>query len=182
MEPQQGKYVRDLKAWELLRLEDCELELLDEFAAKARVMYFDRALFAEELYEVFLDRLRDLMEKGVNETIEYWLKGLADGNDGQFPEFCLEFPYLQRNENVDALTLAYCVDNEDGTRTELNRMSLRTALQQLVDNECATEDLQLRAKVVVQELRDLADIIETSLVRARLLLGLERGPAAAQSS
>jgi len=54
----------------------------------------------------FLNRLRELAVTTVNETIEYWLKGLIDGNNGQFPEVSFEFPYLERNDNTEALTVS----------------------------------------------------------------------------
>ena len=41
MERHQGKYVRDLKAWELPRLDDLEDKVLDELADEARGIYFD---------------------------------------------------------------------------------------------------------------------------------------------
>jgi hypothetical protein len=71
----------------------------------------------------------------VNETIEYWLRGLADGNDGRFPELSVEFPYLERDEEVDALTVAYVIANEDGTRTELLRTTLGQVLERALGEE-----------------------------------------------
>lgn len=112
------QYVTALKEWELPRLNDLEDKLLDDLVAKAPARYLNRERLGEELYGWFLDRLRELVQPAVNETIEYWLKGLADGNDGDSPQLCIEFPFLQRLENVEALTVAYCVDNQDGTRTE----------------------------------------------------------------
>jgi hypothetical protein len=160
MQQQQGKYVRDLKAWELPRLDDLEEKVVEELAVKARAIYVDRDGFSEELYTLLLDRLRELAGTAVNEIIEYWLKGLVDGNDGQFPEFCVEFPYLERNENADALTVAYCVDNEDGTRTELNRTTLERALMRLLERETAPDQAKRRVKVVACELRALAEKLE----------------------
>jgi hypothetical protein len=113
-----------------------EIKLVDDLmAAKPRVTYFDREHLGEELHAQFLDRLRELAGTAVIETIDYWMKSLADGNDGEFPEFCFEFPYPQRCEDIDALTVAYCVDNEDGTRTELNRVTLERVLMQLLKND-----------------------------------------------
>jgi hypothetical protein len=160
MQPQQGKYVRDLKAWELPRLEDLEAKLVDELAVRARDVFGEREGFEAQLYTLFFDRLREMAGAAVNEIIEYWLKGLADGNDGQFPEFCVEFPYLERNENTDSLTLAYCVDNEDGTRTELNRVTLERALMRVVEETDAPAAEVARLKVVACELRALATRLE----------------------
>ena len=165
MQQSERKYVEDLRAWELLRLEELEEKLTEELAGKARALYFDRGLFGEELYREFLDRLRALAGAAVNETIEYWLKGLADGNDGQFPELSVEFPYLERNENADALTVAYCVANEDGTRTELIRTTLGNALERVVEDRDRPEDMEKRVKVVACELRALAARLERGLGR-----------------
>jgi hypothetical protein len=156
MQPQQGRYVRDLKAWELPRLEDLEAELVDKLAIRASDLFGDREGFEERLHTLFFDPLRAMAGVAVNEIIEYWLKGLADGNDGQFPEFCVEFPYLERNENTDSLTLAYCVDNEDGTRTELNRVTLERALMRVVEETVAPAGGASRLKVMACELRALA--------------------------
>lgn len=166
----QRTYVGDLRAWELLRLEDLEDSLANEVAGKARALYFDRSLFEEELYTVFLDRLRTLAGAAVNETIEYWLKGLADGHDGQFPELSVEFPYLERNENTDALTVAYCVANEDGTRTELIRATLESVLRRVVEDRDRPEDLDQRIKVVACELRSLATALEKNLKQSERVL------------
>ena len=159
MQADQGKYVGDLKTWELPRLDDLESKMVEELAIEARAIYGDRVRFGEELYRGLRDRLRELAATAVNEVIEYWLKGLADGNDGQFPELCVEFPYLEREENADALTLAYCVDNDDGTRTELNRTTLEAALTRLLENPRAALPME-RTKVVAAELRALAARLE----------------------
>ncbi len=134
MEERPSKYVRNLKAWSLPRVEDLEYQLVDDLAAKARALYFDRGLFAEEFYPVFVDRLREIAATISNTVIDYWAKGYADGNDGQCPELCVEFPYLQQNEEVDPLTVVYRVDNEDKTRTELNRVTLDAVLLQLLES------------------------------------------------
>ena len=156
MPPQQGKYVRDLKAWELPRLDDLEAKLVDELTARAPKVFGEREGVNEELYTLFFDRLREMAGAAVNEIIEYWLKGLADGNDGQFPEFCVEFPYLERNENTDSLTLAYCVDNEDGTRTELNRVTLERVLIRVTEERASNATSCSHLKVMACELRALA--------------------------
>lgn len=44
-----------------------------------------------------------------------------------------EFPYLQHDESVDALTMDYCVANQDGTRMRLLRTNMRTALTELLE-------------------------------------------------
>ena len=152
---QPGKYVQDLPAWDLPRVEDLQDRLLEELSAKARRLLVNHEAFDEEVLAVFLARLREMAAATVNETIEYWLKGLADGNDGQFPEFCVEVPYLERGENTDSLTLAYCVDNEDGSRTELNRVTLERILLRAAE-ETRADDAHSCLKVVACELRLLA--------------------------
>ena len=162
MQGAQGKHVSDLKAWELPRLDDLESAMVEELAIEARAIYGDRVRFGDELYRKLRDRLRELAETAVNEVIEYWAKGLADGNDGRFPELCVELAYLERDENTDPLTLAYCVDNEDGTRTELNRTTLEAALMRLADRPSGGLPLE-RTQVVAAELRSLAARLECAL-------------------
>ena len=147
------------------------MELLDELAAKVRRAYFDTDLFREEFYAVVMERLRELAGAAVNETIEYWLKSLADGCEGQFPEVSVEIPYVERRENVDALTITYCVANEDGTRTELNRATLERVLMRIVEDPAKREDMESRVKVVACELRALATQLETATGEA---VSLER--------
>jgi hypothetical protein len=65
-EQQQGKYVHSLKAWELLCLEELEDRVVEELAAKARSLYFDRGLFADP---TFLDCLPELAGGISNEVI-----------------------------------------------------------------------------------------------------------------
>jgi hypothetical protein len=91
-------YVKDLKGWELPRSEDLQDQLLEELIAKARIPYFDRDSLGDEFQHRLVDGLRELTQSMVNETIEYWLRGLADGHDGRFPELSVEFPYLERDE------------------------------------------------------------------------------------
>ena len=147
------------------------MELLDELAAKVRRAYFDTDLFREEFYAVVMERLRELAGAAVNETIEYWLKSLADGCEGQFPEVSVEIPYVERGENVDALTIRYCVANEDGTRTELNRATLERVLMRIIEDPAKRGDMESRVKVVACELRALATQLETATGEA---VSLER--------
>ncbi len=37
------------------------------------------------------------LKTAVNETIEYWLKGLGDGNDGRWPELTVELTSASRS-------------------------------------------------------------------------------------
>jgi hypothetical protein len=163
---QQGKYVRDLKQWELPRLEQVENQLIDQLASEARAVLVKSKASREEVYTLCVDRFRELAATAVNEVIEYWLKGLVDGNDGRFPQVCVEFPYLERDENTEALTVAYCVDNEDGTRTELNRATLEAAVMRVLEGSTPEQTMR-RAKVVACELRALAAKIESALAVRR---------------
>jgi hypothetical protein len=154
-------YINDLKGWELPRSEDLEDQLLDELIAKARIPYFDRDRLGDEFQHRLIDGLRELVQSMVNETLEYWLKGLADGWDGQFEEVAVEFPYLERDENVDPLTVTYVVANEDGTRTELLRTTLGQVLDRCFESENSTAaDRKPRARVIAAELRALAAKID----------------------
>lgn len=79
-------------------------------------------------------RLRELAECAVNETLEYWLKGLSDGDNGSWPELCVELPYLEHGEVTEPLSLTYCVDSAHDTRIELNRTTLGTVLSRFFAN------------------------------------------------
>ncbi len=153
-------YVTDLKGWELPRSEDLEDRLLNQLIARARIPYFDRDRLGDQFHGRLIAGLRELAQSMVNETIEYWLRGLANGHDGQFPELSVEFPYLEREENVDALTLAYVVDNEDGSRTELLRTTLSQVLERCREEEDSSADRKSRARAMAAELRALAGKID----------------------
>jgi hypothetical protein len=164
-----SRYVTDLGSWELPRTDAFEERLLDELITKTRAEVLRPEVLGEELYSVFLDRLREIAGVVVNETIEYWLKGLTDGRDGAYPELCVEFPYLQHNDRVDALTMDYCVDNQDGTRTRLHRTNLRTALTGFVErmHEGTGAERTLVKVVVAAELRALAQQLESATIERR---------------
>ncbi|WP_129646406.1 hypothetical protein [Peristeroidobacter agariperforans] len=123
-----SRYVTDLSGWELPRTQALEDQLLEELVTKTRGRAPTPEVLREELYGVFLSHLREIAGAAVDETIEYWLKGLAEGFNGTYPELCVEFSYLQHDECVDALTIDYCVDNQDGTRTRLHCTNVRTAM------------------------------------------------------
>lgn len=59
-----------------------------------------------------VDRLVD-----VNESRTWLRASLTEITVATF-ELCVELPYLERAEKVDALTIAYVVNNEEETRTE----------------------------------------------------------------
>jgi hypothetical protein len=151
-------YVEELQSWDLPRLEDLEREIIHEFSAQARVIFLNAQSGEGQLHALFLRRLRELAGKAVNEILEYWLRGLADGNGGEFPEFRFELPYIDRDEPVDALMLAYSVENEDGTRTELQRVPLERVLERVLDNVAPPDPERLQ--VVAQRLKALAQSLE----------------------
>lgn len=153
------RYVDDLHTWDLPRLEDLEDEVTREFAFQARVVFLNSAgSSGDSLHELFLGRLREMARTAVNETLEYWLRGLADGSNGKFPEMCLELPYLERGETGNPLTVAYCVDNEDGSRVELNRVPLGQVLGRIFDQITPPDPARLR--VFARALRELADTLQ----------------------
>ena len=123
------------------------------------MVFLDGERSGGQLHSLFLDRLREIAGTAVNEILEYWLKGLVDGCNGQFPELCVELPYLERREGTDPLTLVYCVDNEDGSRTELNRVTLTSVLERILDDVVSPAD-PARLKVVASEFRALARMLE----------------------
>src|ERR1700722_2787616 len=154
------KYISQLQEWELPRLDDRVYDLVNEIAANATVRYFDREVLGDKFYDLFLDRICELAQRGANEAIEYWLKGLADGNNGRFPAMCVEFPFVERREPIDPLSIAYCVDNEDGSRTELLRVPLAKVLERILEENEASADLLFRRRAVAASLRKLAKTLE----------------------
>lgn len=160
MNPKRRRYVLNLLEWELPRLDDLEYTLVEDLAAKARWKGLGSGSLKDAFSDVLHDRLRQLAECAVNETIEYWLKGLGDGNDGRWPELCVELPYLEHREVAEPLTLTYCVDNGDDTRTELNRTSLGAVMARFLDDGDPAAQPRGRARVVADELRQLAQKLE----------------------
>ena len=156
---QERKFVVDIKGWELPVLDALEENLVKEISRKRLAIYLDEETLGEQLYKLLFDRVRQLAATAVNETITYWLQGLADGN-GEYPELCAEFPYLRGDDTVAPLTVAYVVGSEDGSRTEIIRIDLSEALMQLMENETKSVQEGPRAKVVVAALRELADRFE----------------------
>lgn len=153
-------YVLNLPEWELPRLEDLECALVEALAAKARSMRITCESLEDAFYDILHDRLLSLVQCAVNETIEYWLKGLGDGNDGQWPELCVELPYLKSGERTEPLTFAYRVHNADGTRTELNRTTLDAVISRLLRDPDLPAEPAGRARVVAARLRKLAQRLE----------------------
>jgi len=96
MNTERRQYVLNLPDWELPRLDDLEYTLVEELAAKARWIGLGSGSLKDALYGLLHDRLRQLADSAVQECIEYWLKGLGDGNNGRWPELCVELPYLER--------------------------------------------------------------------------------------
>jgi hypothetical protein len=65
-----------------------------------------------------------------------------------------------RSGEVDALTLIYAVDNEDGTRAELVRTTLPAVIDKYLDQIPKSHRLKLRSRTLAAELRALAERIE----------------------
>jgi hypothetical protein len=160
MKSEERKSVIDLKEWELPLLETLEDDLVKELAGKKLVVYLDEDALGEQLQKQLFDRVRELAAVAVNETITYWLQGLAAGAD--VPELCIEFPYLQGDENAPPLTAAYSVSGEDESRTELHRIDLGAALLLHWGDEPRSLTQQRRAKVMGAALRELAGRIEAT--------------------
>ncbi len=90
----------------------------------------------------------------------YWLQGLGDGNNGRWPELCVELPYLSHRETTEPLMLAYRVANADGTRTELNRTTLDSVITRLLEDTDSPTRIAGRAKIVAFALRRIAERLE----------------------
>lgn len=153
-------YVLNLPEWELPRTDELEFALVEELSASARAKRIGSESLEDVFTELLHQRLLKLVESAVNETLEYWLKGLGDGNNGRWPELCVELPYLEHREITEPLTLIYCVDNADDTRTELNRTSLGAVMARFLDDPDLPARLRGRARVVADELRRLAAQLE----------------------
>lgn len=161
MNAEQRPFVLNLPGWELPRFEDQEWPVIEALAAKARATGARSESLKDGFYQVLHGRLTRLVESAVNETIEYWLQGLGDGNNGYCPELCVEFPYLEHSEVIEPLMLTYCVDNADDTRTELNRTTLEAVLAPFLESvDPPSQLLRGRAKVVAAKLRALAEQLE----------------------
>ena len=161
MNAEQRQFVLNLPDWELPHFEDQEWPVIDALDAEVRAAGTRSESLKDGFYEILHGRLMPLVESAVNETIEYWLHGLGDGNDGRWPELCVELPYLEHGEITEPLTLAYCVDNADDTRTELNRTTLEAVLARLLEETELPAQLPGRARVVAAKLRELAQKLET---------------------
>jgi hypothetical protein len=162
MTKKQPKYI-NLKDWELPALDELEENLVRDLARKKLAIYLDEETLGRELHTLIFDRVRKLAQTAVNEAITYWLQGLGDGNEAQFPELCVEFPYWElHDENVEPLTIAYNVDNQDGTRTQLNRIDLAKALMRVVCSEDRGASTAQRISVMAGELRNLANRLDSA--------------------
>ncbi len=150
----------NLPDWELPHLDDLEWTLVESLAAQVRLKGTGSESLEDALHELLHERLLQLVERAVNETIEYWLKGLGDGNDGRWPELCVEIPYLEHGDATEPLTLAYRVENADGTRTELNRTTLGAVLSRILEEPSPSAPQTDRVRALAAELRQLAQRLE----------------------
>src|SRR6185437_9543548 len=98
MNAERRSYVLNLPEWELPRLDDLEFALVEELAARTRAKRINSESLEDVFSKLLHNRLLTLVESAVNEVIEYWLKGLGDGNDGHWPELRVELPYLEHRE------------------------------------------------------------------------------------
>src|SRR6185312_7294504 len=64
------------------------IALVEGLAASARAKRIGSESLEDVFSELLHKRLLKLVESAVNETVEYWLKGLGDGNNGRWPELC----------------------------------------------------------------------------------------------
>ena len=157
---QQHPYVLNLPDWELPHLDDLEWTLVESLAARVRLQGAGSESLEDALHEQLHEQLLKVVERAVNETIEYWLKGLGDGNDGDWPELSIELPYLEHGDAAEPLTLVYRVENADGTRTELNRTTLGAVLSRILEEPSPAIRRTERARAMAAELRQLAQRLE----------------------
>lgn len=154
------RYVLNLPDWDLPRLDDLEWKVVEQLVASVRIRRLGTHSLEDIFHDILHDSLLELAETAVNETIEYWLKGLGDGNNGRLPEFCIELPYIEQGEDTESLTLTYCVDNGNGTRTELNRTTLDAVMSRFFDGDHEPTQLPSRARMVAFALHQLAGKLE----------------------
>jgi hypothetical protein len=152
----------NLPEWDLPRLESLEWKLVERLAESARVRRLRAESLEDVFYEVIHDSLTELVERAVNETLEYWLQGLGDGNNGRWPELCVQLPYLEQGEDTQPLALAYSVDNGGGARIELNRTTLDAVVSRFLDD--AGAQLPNRVRMVALALRQLAEKLDRRVV------------------
>lgn len=74
--------------------------------------------------------------------------------------FASSFHISRHREITEPLTLTYCVDNGDDTRTELNRTHLGAVMARFSDDPDPPARLRGRERVVAGELRQLAQKLE----------------------
>src|ERR1700722_12271984 len=145
MRIKQHKPITDLIDWELPQLDAIEDQLIEELANRKIVVSLS-AVFGERVHDLIFGRVRELAETAINETILYWCMGLANGSDGDcdYPEMCVEFPFLLSTENLEPLTITYNVASQDETRTELNRIDLNKALMLLLEGDVISAPVKAR--------------------------------------
>lgn len=133
-----------------------ESGLIEQLAVSARRKGTDTESL-EDGFSFFLhSRLMKVVESAVVETIEYWLKGLGDENNGDWPERCVEPPYPERGENTERLTLTYRVQTSRDVRMELNRTTFEDVLPRILAGASPGDRSPSRARIVVARLRELA--------------------------
>jgi len=112
MKKPKNQYVVNLEDWSLPQTEDLEHDLIHALIAKICKASLGIGQLGpgrlseqiekreEQLYELLHSGIRKLAEALMNETVDIWLKGLGDGYEGKYPQFCVEFPIwkaLQRS-------------------------------------------------------------------------------------
>lgn len=156
MKPKARSIVGDLADWDLPSLESGMEKLIESIQKKKLTLTIDEDSLGEQLYAQLFDRIRALGATAANEAIMGWLQGVADGA----PELAVEFPYVKGDRKAAPLTLAYSIGAQDGTRTEVRRVDLGSALTEAL----ASEDLSPRRKTItttiVAHLRELANQLE----------------------
>jgi hypothetical protein len=152
-----------LADWELPSLEGRMNKLIDHLQQKKLVIALDADSLGEQVYAQLWDHVRELGATAANEAVAGWMQGVADGS----PELCVSFAYLDGDPEVAPLTIVYSVGARDGSRMELRQIDLGESLLEAVqlDNEsdAELESRRRRARVVVAQLRALADNLDSEL-------------------
>jgi hypothetical protein len=148
--------VGDLAEWDLPSLDDRMDDLIEELKPKKLQLAADGMTFGELLDAMLQPRVRELGATAANEAICGWLQGHADG----CPELCTEFPYLERHDDSEPLTVVYSVGAEDASRAEIHRFDLERALLDAVESVPSKRGRRSRLTLMASRLRALASKLE----------------------
>ena len=159
----------NLADWELPSLEGRMNKLIDRLQKRKLRITLDPDSLGEQLYSQLWDGVREVGAAAANEAVAGWMQGVADGR----PDLCFSFAHLEGDPEATPLTIVYSVGARDGTRMELRRFDLAKCLLEEVrfdnDSDAALDCRRRRFKVMVAQLRKLADNMDNELGPSKLI-------------